>query len=375
MLKTITINQTTLNVPTFLPDATLGVARNLDSFDLRQAGIKAVMVNSYHLKDRPGVKILETIPRQIKQLMNWSGLVASDSGGFQLFSLIQKNPKLGKITDQGIVLYNGPKQNKKTIFSPEKSIQTQFALGSDLMICLDDFTPADASPERLKQSVKRTIAWSKRSKQEFLKQLAKKGLKWQDQNRPQLLAAIQGHRNQKLRAACAQSLVKIGFDAYGLGGWPFKPNGQFDYELCQFNAQLTPADQPKFALGIGKPENIAALAKMGYDFFDCVLPTRDARHQRLYAFTQDPTEIFAKYPLKTSYEQTPPWYEFIYINRGKYQTDLNPINSYCQCHTCQHYSRAYLNHLFKIKDGLAFRLATIHNLSFFATLIKSLQQY
>lgn len=363
-LDSITIKGQTYQLPMFLPDATLGVVRNLDSQDLKTIGINGVVINTYHLKDQPGQEVLQEFGG-VKQLMSWRGLAASDSGGFQLFSLINQNPKLGKVTDQGVVTYSGKNNQHKHVFTPEDSIRIQFAINSDIMICLDDFTPDQAGPDRMKQSVARTIEWAERCKKEFESQLHKHH--FSEESRPLLFAPIQGHRDPELRTHCARELQAIGFDGYGLGGWPFDQQGKFDYEMCSLNASLTPDDKPRFALGIGMPDNIVRLYQMGYNFFDCVLPTRDARHKRLYKFSKDPVEL----DLLSASNQN--WYEFVYLDRGRHQTDQNPISPHCQCPVCQQYSRAYLHHLFKVKDGTAFRLAEIHNLSFYSKVIAKLK--
>jgi len=350
-------------LPLYSPDATLGVVRSLSSQDIVEAGIKGLVVNTYHLRERPGLELLKKIGG-IKKLMNWNGLITSDSGGFQLFSLINKNPKLGRITDEGVILYSGKNQQKKYLFTPEESIRIQFAIGSDIMVCLDDFTPPEADTNRAKQSVARTIAWAKRSKVEFELQLKLNG--FSDEKRPLLIAPIQGHNYYDLRKECSQELIKINFDIYGLGGWPFLKDGQFDYEMCEQNNALLPTESLKFALGVGSPENIVRLTKIGYHFFDCVLPTRDARHKRLYTFTTNPDEI-DPYTDKN-------WYQYVYLDRGSHKDDLGPISHHCDCFTCQNYSRAYLHHLFKIKDSTAFRLATIHNLRFYSRLMEILQK-
>lgn len=351
------------SLPQFLPDATRGVVRSLTSRDVEKAGIKALVVNTYHLRETPGLDLLKKTGG-IKKLMNWQGLITSDSGGFQLFSLIQKNPNIGKITDEGVVIYHGKHRQKKEVFTPERSIQVQFAIGSDIMICLDDFTPPKSDQNRIAESVARTINWAERCKLEFERQLKAHGFK--DSNRPILIAPIQGHNNYDMRKKCAQELMQIGFDGYGLGGWPFDDQGSFDYEMCRINAALTPDDKLRFALGIGTPENLSRLQPMGYHLFDCVLPTRDARHQRLYVYTQNLEEI--------NITETSGWYQFLYIDRGKFKDDLRPLSPFCDCFTCRHHSRSYLRHLFKIKDTSAYRLATIHNLRFYARLIKKLQQ-
>jgi len=273
-------------LPQYLPDATLGVVRHLTSQEVANLGIKGVVVNTYHLKTQPGTEVLNRF-QGIKNFMRWPGLVVSDSGGFQLFSLIQKNPRLGRIVAEGVVGYSGPNQQHKTLFTPEDSIKIQFQIGSDVMICLDDFTPPTADAKRLAESVIRTTNWAARSKVEFERQLEIAGFSgWDDPKRPRLLAPIQGHNHLEWRRQSAEALLEIGFDAYGLGGWPFTAEGKFDYEFCELNAQLTPEPFLRFALGVGTPQNIVRLFGMGYRLFDCVLPTRDARHHRLYIWAE-----------------------------------------------------------------------------------------
>lgn len=366
-------------LPVFMPDATLGVVRSLSPNDLQDIGLNWLMVNTFHLMNQPGEKILKK-SGGLKKLMNWSGFIASDSGGFQLFSLIRKNPHLGKITDEGVVLYSGPKKQKKTLFTPEESIRLQFVIGSDIKIVLDDFSPPDADEARLEKSVKRTIAWAKRAKTEFTKQLQARpnqqlGLK--SHPHPLLLAPIQGHNQQKWRRYCADALLEIGFDIYGLGGWPLDENDQFDYQFCQFNAHLTPDNQPRFALGVGNLENIVELFFMGYHFFDCVLPTRDARHERLYVFKTDSQELNAVNLKKLAQKkQLNKIFDYLYIGQSRYQTDLLTISEHCNCPICKNkqISRAYLHHLFKVKDSSAWRLATLHNLCTFQLLINALRR-
>lgn len=400
-MSEIQIKNKSYRLPIFLPDATLGVARNLDSLDLAKVGLQGVMVNTYHLIQKPGEKVLQKIGG-IKKMMNWSGFVSSDSGGFQLFSLIRKNPNLGKITDEGIVLYTGPKKQKKTLFTPEDSIRMQFTIGSDVMICLDDFTPPstteqsavslvdetrlvplgappEANEKRIQESVERTVAWAKRAKIEFEKQLTEHG--FDENNRPLLLAPIQGHDHKKWRTYCANELKKIGFDIYGLGGWPFTKNDQFDYSFCQLNADLTSKDSLRFALGVGTPENIVKLFFMGYQFFDCVLPTRDARHQRLYTFKVDPKSLNRTDLEKLSKEdRLSEIFDYCYIGKGQFATDTNAVSDFCDCPICQktvdvpQVSKAYLHHLFKIGDGSAFRLASLHNLRVYTQLMEILSR-
>lgn len=360
-----TINSKKTNFPIYLPDATYGVVRNMSAKDVVATGIKGVVINTYHLMSRPGAELLEKLGG-IGQLMNWSGLMASDSGGFQLFSLINKNPNLGRVTDDGVILYHGEKKQRKTLFTPEDSIRVQFAINSDIMICLDDFTPVEADENRLSQSIARTTSWAARCKTEFLRQLEKRGLSWENsENRPHLYGVVQGHRNFDLRKQSAEELQEIGFDGYGFGGWPFLENGDFDYEISEFLAKIMPDDKPKFALGIGNPHNIVRLYEMGFQIFDCVLPTRDARHQRLYVFEENNNII-------ESEKNNQPWFKYLYLSKSRFSTDTAPLDKDCDCFACQNHSRAYLHHLFKVKDMLAYRLATTHNLRFYSRMMEKL---
>ena len=169
-----------------------------------------------------------------------------------------------------------------------------------------------------------------------------------------------------MRERCANELLKINFDAYGFGGWPLDGNGKINLDILGYTASLMPNDRPKFALGVGQPLAVAEGFKLGYHIFDCVLPTRDARHERLY--------IFAKDPQKTEVLNDKDLFAHLFIGRAIYSHDSQPISKFCDCHTCQHYSRAYLHHLFKIRDSLAWRLATIHNLRTYAKLIERLRE-
>lgn len=373
-MQSIQIKSHSIKLPTYLPDATLAVVRNLLASHVQAAGISGVVVNTYHLRVQPGLQTLQQF-EGVHRFMQWPGFVTSDSGGFQLFSLIAKNPNLGRVIDDGVIIYTDTKRQHKTLFTPEDSIAAQFAINSDIMICLDDFTPPDADEKRLVQSVERTIAWAKRSKTEFVKQLTIHGYSGlSDPARPKLFAPIQGHNNRAQRARCAEALLEIGFDGYGLGGWPFTKTGAFDYEFCDYNAQLTPNAFPRFALGVGTPENIVRLRQMGYDFFDCVLPTRDARHHRLYVFNQ--AKLAQVWPTLLTHPDSIPqasWLRYEYLNRSAFAQQITPLDPECPCQLCQNYSPAYLHHLFKAKDALAFQLATLHNLTTYGRVITFIQ--
>ena len=343
-----------LKFPIYLPDATRAVVKSLDSQDLRKIKIEAVVVNTLHLAENPGLESLEKLGG-VKRLMNFGGVVVSDSGGWQVFSLIHRGKTKGKITDERVVFSIGTA--KKQLFTPEESIKTQLKIGSDILICLDDFTPPDSTYETAEKTVERTIAWAKRCKTEFDSQTTTSAKK------PLLFAVIQGGWFKDLRKYCTQELIKIGFDGYGYGGYAINPkNNELDLELSDYIVKLIPEKKLKFALGVGRPIDIANLWYMGWQIFDCTLPTRDARHMRLYKFAYEPRD---KEDLLNK-----ALYEFVYINQSKYKEDTDPLDSLCDCETCESHSKAYLYHLFKIGDFSAYRLATIHNLRHYTRLIE-----
>ncbi len=358
-MKNLNIKGKSYDLPIYLPDATRGVTKSLDARDLRECGIKGVVVNTYHLMSSPGVEVVKKFGG-IKRFMNFDGLMVSDSGGWQVFSLIHRSDIPGEITNSGVTFSIGGKASgkvsgkKQEIFTPRKSIQVQFDLGSDIIICLDDFTPPEATYEAAEKTVERTIRWAKASKREYDEQLELRKMSQKD--RPHIFAVVQGGYFKDLRKKCAEELIKIGFDGYGYGGYVIDDEGNLDLDLSQYICDLLPDDKPKFALGFGKPQDIINLAAMGWDIFDCTLPTRDARHKRL---------IVADKNAKN--------FSYLYINREKYNKDTLPISEFCDCHTCKNYSKAYLNHLFKINETLAFRLATIHNLRVYTKVIDGLR--
>ncbi len=352
-----TIHDKKVTLPIFCPDATRGVLRSVDSQDIAKTGIQGLIVNTYHLLANPGIDTLEA-SNGVQSFMNWPGLTISDSGGFQVFSLLHRKSGLGKITDEGVTFnLDGTKHN----LTPESCIQTQFSIGADIMVCLDDCPPQELNEADMVRSVDRTLAWAQRCRAEFDKQLKKRKLT--NTTGPLLFAVVQGGNSVTQRTRCAQQLQKIGFDGYGFGGWPMDQQGKLNTKVLKLVAELTQSSKFRYALGIGDPTSCVTCVELGYNIFDCVLPTRDARHGRLYVWTSDPA--------KTNLQKD--FYSYLRIDRSEYSSDTTPISSYCDCYSCTNYSRAYLRHLFKINDTLFYRLATIHNLRFYAQLFEKIQ--
>jgi len=348
-----------LQLPVFLPDATRGVVRSLDSSDLLRCGVEAVQMNVFHLMQRPGSSVIKA-SGGLHRLFGWKLPIVTDSGGFQAYSLIRQNPKYGKLTQRGMV-FRPDGSSRRFNLTPEKSVGLQMTYGADIVICLDDCTHVDESLSAQKESVERTIQWARRGKAAFERQVDERELA--RDSRPLLLAVVQGGGYPDLRKRCAQELLGIGFDAFGLGGWPLDSEGNLLLEIIQYTRDLVPADLAMHALGVGKPSNIVACAKIGYNLFDSTMPTRDARHGRLYVFTSDP----ASSTLEGD------WYSYLYINDPEHIRANTAISPYCDCPCCSDYSLAYLHHLFKVNDTLFYRLATMHNLRFMMQLMARLR--
>jgi queuine tRNA-ribosyltransferase len=343
--------------PVFLPDATRGVIRTLDATDLSECGVEGVMVNALHLQNQPGVTAINSLGG-IHAFMNWKGPVASDSGGFQILSLLQSRSGRGTVSRKGFS-YRLENEERRRNLTPETSIHRQLRLRSDILFCLDHCTHPEEDIASQRESVDNTVRWAKTCKEAFEKHVS-----MSDEKRPLLFAVIQGGESRELRRECAQRLLEIGFDGYGYGGWPIDSKGQL-LPSVEITARLMPPEAPKHALGIGKPETLVEAFQLGYEMFDCVIPTRDARHRRLYVFPQDPSSIDLG---------VRKFYENLYMEDRKHARDSGPVSESCDCLCCRQYSRAYLHHLFKIEDPLALRLATMHNLRFYMRLIQRLRK-
>jgi queuine tRNA-ribosyltransferase len=349
-----------LRLPAYLPDATQAVVRSVDAEDLERCGTEAVVMNAFHLMQRPGSSTISALGG-LHRMSGWRGPITTDSGGFQAYSQIRENPKFGKLTDKGITVKPEGAVREFNL-TPEKSVQLQLSYGADIVICLDDCTHAADDEAVQLTSVNRTIAWAKRSRAEFDRIIAQKKLP--PERRPLLFGVVQGGGSHELRQQCADALLAIGFDGFGFGGWPLDQEGRLLTDIITYTRSLIPAQFPLHALGVGHPENVTACARAGYAIFDSAMPTRDARHARLYAFT---TPIGADGGLNGD------WLEYVYINDIKHVKDSGPISPGCTCPVCTRYSRGYLHHLFRIGDGLFYRLATLHNLTFMAQLMDRLR--
>lgn len=356
MSRQIVTRRGTLKGPLFLPDATRGIIKSLAPHHMAMTGVQAVMTNAFHLSLRPGADLIRSVGG-LHRFMGWERPIMTDSGGYQIFSLVRENPNSGTLTKRGFVYRD--EARGKIMFTPQKSISSQLRLGSDITFCLDVCTHPEDPLEKQKESVDLTIAWARLCKKEFDRRYPSD---LPATERPLLFAVIQGGESRDLRQRCVDALLEIGFDGFGFGGWPVAETGKL-VDMVGHVAELLPNEFPLHALGVGRPENIVAAWQAGYTSFDSTLPTRDARRGRVFV-SSEKLEQGEFDPAKPAH--------YIYLRDKKHKRDNEPIDPACPCPTCQNYPLAYLHHLFAIDDGAALALATIHNLTYFERLMKGL---
>ncbi len=344
--------------PAFLPDATQGVVRGVDAQALGGVGIQAVMMNVFHLMQRPGTTTIRALGG-LHDMFGWAGPIMTDSGGFQIYSLIRENAKYGSISDKGL-LYRPSGGGRRINLSPEKSVRLQMSYGADIVVCLDDCTHASEAYAEQRASVRRTIKWAKRCRKEYDRRIEQS--KIEPEERPLIFAVVQGGDEPDLRRECADALLNVGFDGYGLGGWPLDAEGNLLTDTIGYLRELIPSQFPLHALGVGHPEHVVTCSRMGYDLLDSSMPTRDARHGRLLVFSRPDAAL------------DDDWFSFLYVQDEEHVKDGRPVDPGCDCPVCKNYSRAFLHHLFKVGDTLYQRLATLHNLRFMTRLMARLRE-
>jgi len=359
---TLNLNSGILTLPQYLPDATFGQVRNLSAEQTASSGMEAVVMNTFHLMQKPGASTVRSLGG-LHQMSGWEKAIFTDSGGFQAYSLIRQNARYGSMTENGIIFFPENSRRKQQL-TPEKCIQLQVGFDSNVVFCLDDCTHIDDPLEEQVKSVDRTIKWAKRCRTEFDRLMNEKQLA--EQERPKLFAVVQGGQKESLRNKCAEALLEIGFDGYGYGGWPLDAESNLVIDMLQLVRELIPMRYVIHALGIGHPPYIAQCTAMGYGIFDSAMPTRDARHGRLYRFNK---EIDPEGMVKDDR-----WFGYVYINDKRHYKSSQAIEENCKCPTCSRYSLSYLRHLFKLNDGLYYQLATLHNLHFMSRLMKKLEK-
>jgi queuine tRNA-ribosyltransferase len=292
----------------------------------------------------------------VHRFMGWTGPVISDSGGFQVFSLLTGQKRLATVSDAGLSYRFSPKQRFRNL-TPKSCIETQMHLGADIMYCLDYCTHPLAPDREQEKSVALTIRWAAECRAVFDRLVADTP----SEQRPKLFAVVQGGRRADLRARCADALIQLGFDGYGFGGYPIA-EGRLVEEV-ELLPKLLPANAVLHGLGIGTPESLVAAWRCGYSIFDCTLPTRNARRGVLY------TELDISHPAGEGRVC-----RIARMSDEKWVRASCPVDSGCDCELCAGYSAGYLAHLFRVEDSLAPTLASIHNLHFYARLTAALRE-
>jgi queuine tRNA-ribosyltransferase len=328
----LTFDRGVVETPVFMPVGTYGTVKAMTPEELREAGARIILGNTFHLWLRPGTEIIR-LHGDLHDFMQWNGPILTDSGGFQVYSL----GKMRKITEEG-VHFRSPINGSKVFMGPEESMQIQRDLGSDIVMIFDECTPYPATYDEAKQSMELSLRWAKRSK------VAHAG------NPSALFGIVQGSVYEELRDASLEGLMEIGFDGYAVGGLSVGEPPEDRWRILDFLGERLPADRPRYLMGVGTPEDIVEAVQRGIDMFDCVLPTRNARNGHLFTHSG-----------------------VVRIKNAMHAKDTGPLDPMCDCYTCRHYSRAYLRHLFQCNEILGARLNTIHNLHYYQTLMRGLR--
>lgn len=339
--------------PCFMPIATRGVVKTVSTDELRALDSEIILANTYHLWQRPGLSVIKAAGG-LHRFMNWPGPILTDSGGYQVFSLAHRRT----VTLRGVEFVSEI-DGQRYLLTPERAIQIQRVLGSDIMMSFDECAPYPCSRALATRAVDLTTRWAERGFRYFRKQRNNKQL---------LFGIIQGSVFRDLRLRSATELVAMGFDGYAVGGLAVgEPTSKMSQVLAYTVPQL-PGDKPRYLMGVGQPEQIIQAVLHGIDMFDCVIPTRNARHGELFIFNGNYQKPTAK-----NLHTTNKFYSVIKITQSKFRTDVRPLDPHCGCLTCRQYSRAYLRHLFTVKDPLGQRLATIHNLRFYLQFMEKIR--
>ena len=321
-----------ISTPAFAPVGTQATVKALDPRDLRELGAELILSNTYHLYLRPGADLVAEMGG-LHSFMGWEAPILTDSGGFQVFSLADNR----RVTDEGVE-FRSHIDGSRHLFTPEMVVHAQEQLGADIIMVLDECaTPDDRGYNE--QALERTHAWAERC------------LKAQTRSDQALFGIVQGGVFADLRRESAEHLVGLDFPGYAIGGLSVGETKEQMYAMLDITTPLLPEDKPRYLMGVGAPEDLLEGVARGVDMFDCVLPTRLARNAAL--FTRSGR---------------------INIRNAQFERDARPIEEGCRCYTCRSFSRAYLRHLFKTKELLAPRLATIHNVQFLLTLMQEIRE-
>jgi queuine tRNA-ribosyltransferase len=334
-LGRLTLAHGTVETPVFMPVGTYGTVKAMTPEELAALGARIVLGNTFHLMARPGAEIVALHREGLHGFMNWPHPILTDSGGFQVFSLAE----LRRIDEQG-VRFRSPVDGAEVRLTPEDAMDVQRALGSDVAMAFDDCTAYPATEAQARESMERSMRWAVRSRTHY----------YRDEPPGELFCIVQGGMFEALRLESLETLRQHDWAGYAVGGLAVGEPEEERLRVLETLSPHLPADRPRYLMGVGYPHDIIAAVARGIDMFDCVLPTRNARNGHL--FTSE---------------------GIINIRNAAYQRDTGPIDPACGCLTCRHYSRAYLRHLDRCDEILGRRLATLHNLHFYLSLLQDIR--
>lgn len=354
-----------VKTPFFMTIATRGAVKTLAAEDMRALHAPIILSNAYHLFVRPGMEVIKKAGG-LHKFMNWDGPILMDSGGYQVYSLAARKDDefySVQLTDKG-ARFIDKASGRKDLFTPERVLDIQKIIGSDIAMVLDVCAPAGVSKVEAREAMEMTSAWAKRSRvysQKFVVS-SKKTTNHRLLSNNLLFGIVQGSVYRDLREQSARDLVALDFDGYAIGGVAVGESQKEKYQVLDWVTPNLPENKPRYLMGLGQPEEIVEAVRRGVDMFDCVLPTRNARHGNLYVRRSSRFSVHSS-----------PFYSTMHITNEKYSKDFKPVDPHCSCFTCTHHSRAYLRHLVKTNEPLAQRLATIHNVKFYLDLMERLQ--
>jgi len=361
-----------IQTPFFLPIATKGAIKNVSPVEIKEIGAEIILANTYHLYLQPGYRLIKTAGG-LHKFINWNGPILTDSGGFQVFSLGGGREGVGgeegqrggwrknlvRVSDEGVE-FKSYIDGSKHFLTPELAIEIQRIFGSDIMMILDQCLGWPCTKTEATEAMKRTLRWAERSKKYEVERMNYELRK----DKPLIFGIVQGSIYKDLRIKCAKELVKMDFDGYAIGGLAVGEPRQKMFQVLDYTIPLLPKDKPRYLMGVGRPEEIVEAVKRGIDMFDCVIPTREARHGRIYLYQRGLRRISTRI-------KADKFYMVINITNSSFRNDFKILDPNCDCPVCKGgYSRAYLHHLFKIGEGLGLRLASLHNLRFYLRLME-----
>ncbi|HTX17310.1 MAG TPA: tRNA guanosine(34) transglycosylase Tgt [Bacteroidota bacterium] len=324
-----------IETPIFMPVGTQGSVKAVEQRELKEAGAQIILGNSYHLYLRPGLDVLRRAGG-LHKFMNWNLPILTDSGGYQVFSLSD----LRKISEEGVT-FKSHLDGSTHMFTPRKVVEIQRAIGSDIMMVLDECTPFPCEHEYALASNLLTVKWAKECREASRNEGAGYG------HSQALFAIVQGSVFHDVRRESASALTETGFEGYAIGGLAVGEPTETMYELAGFTAALLPAEAPRYLMGVGTPQDILECIERGVDMFDCVMPTRNGRNAM----------VFTRHGR-------------LNLTNARFRDEDSPVDEECECYACRSFTRAYLRHLFIAKEILALQLASVHNLTFYLWLVR-----